>query len=942
VRSPADWSRLATLVDQLLDTPAEKRDALIAALSAGDAGRRGELDALRAECEREPAILSRSPGERFAALLGTDGSFPDGLEFRYRLTRELGHGGMATVFLARDTKHARDVAVKVMHPAVALTLGAHRFLAEIEMVAQMHHPHIVPLYDSGDANGALYYVMPFEPGLSLRHRLEKADPLDIAEIVLLLRDVCDALAYAHARGIVHRDIKPDNVLVSGRHALVADFGIAMMPAVASGRPATIGVALGTPAYMAPEQIAGEGELDHRTDIYAVGVLAYELLTRKPPFVGETRQEVFAGHLRDVPAPIVRSRPDAPPALAAFVMRCLEKRPQDRWQNAEEMVRALESMLPTVSSSASTRRARWTRNAVAAIAALALGVAAIIAWRSASSSEPWAARWSRMHIERITDFAGSEVDAAISRDGKSVAFLADRDGVFDAFVSEIGSGQFVNLTGGRLPQLFNEDVRNVGFTPNGEQVWIRVAALTSPASVSLLPTRGGQPRPFLPTAVMVAWSPDGKQLAYHETTPGDPIFVADADGGNARRIYIASPGAHSHYLTWSPDQRFLYFAHGLPPNEMDIWRIPVNGGPIQRITTQNSRVAFPVLLDDRTLVYTATDDDGTGPWLYMMDLRNRTPVRLDWGVEHFISIAAARQVAGQPRRLVATVSNPSVQLWSVPIGASISEEASASRLTLPTARSAAPRYAPDSTLWYLASRGGAEELWRSTPAGASELWKPSEGAIAAAPAVSPNGKTFCIVVRKGSRSALSCANADGSKVRLIADSLDVRGAPSWSPDGRWVAIGVREGEAIHVFKVPLDGGTPVRLVQEFSSEPVWSPEGHVILYSGTPRGRSVPVHAVRPDGSPIPPAFGALVVDRLSDSYRFLPDGTGLVVKLGGFRHQDFWLIDLRNGARRQLTRLKAGESIRRFDISRDGRRILFERADENSDVALIELPAVSK
>jgi hypothetical protein len=132
------------------------------------------------------------------------------------------------------------------------------------------------------------------------------------------------------------------------------------------------------------------------------------------------------------------------------------------------------------------------------------------------------------------------------------------------------------------------------------------------------------------------------------------------------------------------------------------------------------------------------------------------------------------------------------------------------------------------------------------------------------------------------------------------------------------------------------------VQEFSSEPVWSPEGDVILYSGTPRGRSVPVHAVRPDGSPIPPAFGALVVDRLSDSYRFLPDGTGLVVKLGGFRHQDFWLIDLRNGARRQLTRLKAGESIGRFDISRDGRRILFERADENSDVALIELPAVSK
>jgi Tol biopolymer transport system component len=354
------------------------------------------------------------------------------------------------------------------------------------------------------------------------------------------------------------------------------------------------------------------------------------------------------------------------------------------------------------------------------------------------------------------------------------------------------------------------------------------------------------------------------------------------------------------------------------------------------------VGFPVLLDDRTLVYTATDDDGTGPWLYMMDVRERTSVRLNWGVEHFISIAAAGDIRGQSRRLVATVSNPSVQLWSVPIGPSMSDEARASRLTLPTARSAAPRYAPDSTLWYLASRGGAEEIWRLTLTGASALWKPSDGSIAGAPAVSPNGKMFCVVVRRRSRSALSCANADGRNVRLLADSLDVRGAPSWSPNGKWIAIGVREGEAIHVFKVPVNGGVPVRLVQEFSSDPVWSPDGSFILYSGTPRGRSVPVHAVRPDGGLAPPTFGTLVVDRLSDSYRFLPDGSGLVVKLGGFRHQDFWLIDLRTGARRQLTRLKAGESIRRFDISRDGRRILFERADENSDVALIELPVASK
>jgi Tol biopolymer transport system component len=567
---------------------------------------------------------------------------------------------------------------------------------------------------------------------------------------------------------------------------------------------------------------------------------------------------------------------------------------------------------------------------------------MLAWRNAKASDSWRARWSRVRIERLTDFPGSEVDAAISRDGRSVAFLADRDGVFDAFVSQVGSGHFVNLTDGRLAQLFNEDVRNVGFTHDGTHVWVRVADLTSPASVSLLPAAGGASQPFLPTAVMVAWSTDGRRLAYHETTPGDPIFVADADGRNARRTYIGPPGVHSHYLSWSPDGRFLYFAHGLPPNEMDIWRMPSSGGPIERITTHNSRVGFPVLLDDRTLVYTATDDDGTGPWLYTMDLQDRVPVRLNAGVEHFISVAAAAEIPGQSRRLVATVSNPSVQLWSVPIEPTVSDETSATRLALPTARSAAPRYAPDSSVWYLASRGGADEVWRFTPAGASELWKPSQGAIAGAPAVSPTGKTFCVVVRRQARSTMQCADTDGSNVRQLVHSLDVRGAPSWSPDGQWIAIAARVGEAIHVYKVPVDGGPPVRLVDSVASDPVWSPDGAFILYSGTPRGRSVPLHAVRPNGTPFPLTFHAPVVDRLSDSYRFLPNGKELVLKLGGFRHQDFWLIDLATGAERQLTRLKPGESIRRFDISRDGRRILFERGEENSDVALIELPATGK
>jgi Tol biopolymer transport system component len=324
----------------------------------------------------------------------------------------------------------------------------------------------------------------------------------------------------------------------------------------------------------------------------------------------------------------------------------------------------------------------------------------------------------------------------------------------------------------------------------------------------------------------------------------------------------------------------------------------------------------------------------------MDLERRIPTRLSAGVEHFISIAAGAEVAGAPHRFVATVSNPSVQLWSVSVTGGIAVEERASRVSLPTARAAAPRFAADRSLLYLASRGGADALWRLPPAGgnASELWRPTEGAVAGAAASSPDGRRVCFAVRQGARSTLRCANADGSGVHGVAETLDVRGAPSWSPDGKWVAIGARDGLSLRVFKVPVDGGAPVRLVDSVSSNPVWSPDGSVILYSGTARGRSVSIKAVTPEGKPLALSFAGLQVDRLGDSYRFAGAGRQLVVKLGGFRRQDFWLVDVATGARRQLTRLRPGESVNRFDVSPDGARIVFERVRENSDIALVELP----
>jgi eukaryotic-like serine/threonine-protein kinase len=277
------------------------------------------------------------------------GSIPVGLsgalQDRYRLDHEIGQGGMATVYLAQDLRHQRQVALKVLRAELASALGAERFLQEIRIAANLQHPHILPVHDSGEVGGFLYYVMPFVEGQSLRERLQKEGELPILEAVRILRDVADALAAAHAKGVVHRDIKPENIMLSGRHALVADFGVAKAVTEATGRHAltTAGVALGTPTYMAPEQAAADPHVDHRADIYAFGVTAYESLTGLPPFVGLTPQSILAAHLTQTPTPITERRPTIPQALAQLIMRCLAKKAADRPQSADEILAVLEAV-----------------------------------------------------------------------------------------------------------------------------------------------------------------------------------------------------------------------------------------------------------------------------------------------------------------------------------------------------------------------------------------------------------------------------------------------------------------------------------------------------------------------------------------------------------------------------------------------------------------------
>ncbi len=263
---------------------------------------------------------------------------------RYHVERELGAGGMATVYLAEDLKHHRRVAIKVLRPELAQAIGGERFLREINIAAQLQSPHILPLLDSGAAKGLLFYVMPFVNGVSLRDRLASDGALAPSEAMRLLRDIVDGLAHAHRNGVVHRDIKPDNVMLADRHALVVDFGVAKAMSGATGQHdlTSIGISLGTPAYMAPEQAAADPNIDHRADIYSVGVLAYEMLSGRTPFSGSP-QALLAAHITTAPEPLQVVQPAVPPALARIVMRCLEKDPGQRYQTADELLQAIEAL-----------------------------------------------------------------------------------------------------------------------------------------------------------------------------------------------------------------------------------------------------------------------------------------------------------------------------------------------------------------------------------------------------------------------------------------------------------------------------------------------------------------------------------------------------------------------------------------------------------------------
>jgi serine/threonine-protein kinase len=459
---------------------------------------------------------------------GTLDRLASALSDRYRIERELGAGGMATVYLAHDLRHDRPVAIKVLHPELGAALGGERFLSEIKTTAKLQHPHILPLLDSGEAGGLLFYVMPYVSGETLRARLERETQLPIADAVRIARETADALNAAHALGIVHRDIKPENILLQGGHALVADFGIALAVQHAGGQRMTqTGLSLGTPQYMSPEQAMGEKNVDARADVYALGAVTYEMLTGEPPFTGSTVQAIVAKLMTDPPRPLTELRKSVPPNVEAAVLAALEKLPADRIASAAEFAAALGSDAPfrsTRGTSVSVNARSSAKRASAIIAALALttGTALVVAaWALATRSSavpaslvglfdivlPDSAAMTRVSPVSATGFGTSISHLSVSPAGDFVVYPSQRGDSTILWYKSLVDGSAHAIPGtaeGAAPRI-SPDGRRIAFIAGGRTL--------------VVPVAGGEPRRLM----------DGDPPASLEWVSSTRLLAAGNDG-----------------------------------------------------------------------------------------------------------------------------------------------------------------------------------------------------------------------------------------------------------------------------------------------------------------------------------------------------------------------------------------------------------------------------
>jgi Tol biopolymer transport system component len=610
---------------------------------------------------------------------------------------------------------------------------------------------------------------------------------------------------------------------------------------------------------------------------------------------------------------------------------------DAWAAGRRLVEAPEpeaaSSPPAGSPRAPSRATPSGKSSWVWVLGIALAVLAVGALLRVRSKEYfWRSPLADARFEAVTDFDGITEAASLSRDGKLVAFLSDHDGPMDVWVTQIGSGQFHNLTHGSVKELVNPSVRTLGFSPDGAFVtfWARTPKPAGQTDISIweVPTLGGDSKVYMGGVAEYDWSRDGSHVAYHTPGPGDPMYVST--GGmrsGAQPVFMAEEGLHSHFPLWSPDMKYLYFVQGTIPDKLDLWRMAPSGERAERLTWHSGQMSHPVFVDRQTLLYLASDPDGSGPWLYSMDVDRRVPHRLSSGLDRYTSLSAS----ADGRRLVATLARPKSSLWRLPLEGS--SRAKPEPIPLASKTAAAPRTGPDYVL-YITRTGASESLCKLEGGKSSELWSGPQAEILGGPSISRDGRHVAFSARQGGKTVLYTMDRDGANARIVTDTLQLRGAPAWFPDGQSLLSAAEDRGTVHLFRIALDGGAAQTFLQEYSVDPNWSPDGNYFIYSGPDVGTQFRLKAAAADATPH--ALADVVLTRGTRHVAFLRGGQELVILRGELRHQNLWAVDVKTGAERQLSEVAPDFDIRDFDVSPDGREILLERVQEHSEIVLVE------
>jgi serine/threonine-protein kinase len=855
---------------------------------------------------------------------------------RYIIERELGQGGMATVYLARDLKHDREVALKVLRPELAAVLGAERFLNEIKITARLDHPHILTLIDSGTADGFLYYVLPYVRGESLRDRLNRDRRLGVEEALAIVRQVAGALDYAHRQGVVHRDIKPENILIQEGEAMLADFGIALAVKEAGGNRLTgTGLSLGTPQYMSPEQATGETALDGRTDIYSLGVMLYEMLAGQPPFTGTSVQALIASVLTQEPPPLPAA-PGVSGELRRAVTRALARASAGRFATAAEFSEALRR--------AQAERAPAPRRGVlvpaaAALAGLAL-VAALIWWRMRPEGGPLAPLATKL-AQQTFDEAVEEWPAW-SPDGQQFVFSRNVAGYRNLFLRRLDTGEERPLTHGARDDIqaaWAPDGRHIAFVrsnlPSGKLEPGDVLGWYVDGDVWTVDVQSGQEAQLLAGAFDPSYSPDGSQLAVDASWGGPRrLWLTDPIGHNPRQVTTDSSEGVVHMSPrWSPDGRRLVFRR-VQQSKSDIAVLELASGTIGWVTHDDVPDANPVWSPSgRFLYFSSSRGGGLNIWRVAVSSRGAPrspPQQLTTGAGDDLELS----LSPDGKRLVFSVSGIEADIWRVPLDPATGRPTGAAQLVVATTRvESRGAWSPDGRAIALNSdRVGDMNIWLHPLDGGADrqLTKGPGGDYQ--PNWSPDGAVIAFFSsRAGQNDIWTVTVADGALHRLTTDRA-IHTNPFFSPDGRRIAYHADRDGRFQVWVMNADGSDPRQLSTAGVSGHFlrWSADGASVVFRGEPPGGTQILS--------VNVATGA--VTRLADvaggsHMSFSPDHARILDVRG---HKIIWITPLAGGAPYQV--FEFPDPSIRIDYpvwSPDGRFVLFDRdAPRGGDIWLLE------